>query len=667
MALVRERAGSNINTAVLRDMVYEGGYQQKEAFEKLFSGNPLFDKRDDCLLSRPDYVKKSIHRSMETYKILKANKEQLAAHSPLHGKGGFYVGGANTPSGLTDHFALFVNTILYQGTPAQQREWLMKSINLQMIGTYAQTELGHGSNVRGLETTATYDSATDEFIINSPTVSAAKWWPGALGLLCTHAATYARLLIDGKDLGFHAFMVQIRDEKHHPIAGVQVGDIGPKMGYNAYDSGYLLLKNVRVPRFNMFARFQQVAKGGAYTKAAPALQKIAYLTMLKTRVFIAAMSGGGLGRTLTIALRYNAKRLQGFKNSKKGGEENVILDYQIQQERLFGGLSTAFTMHFAGRRLEKILTTFEAVLKKSKDGKGDFSQLPVLHAAACGMKAFCTQMGTDYMEEARKCCGGHGYTLSSGIGGFNLTYLPAVTYEGDYTPMALQTARFLVFSMAQLQKGKELPELAAYLGQDESDLPATVDDFLNVDKVLGVLQNAARSAATQAAMDLYADVTENKMNKDDAWIASHAILMRAANYWTCELLMREFRDTIAEMKDATIAAAMSRLCVHFGLLRIHEIKVAHHKLSPEAVANLEKAKLKLLAAIRPDCINLVEGFGQSDHQLASTIGSYDNEDMYERMVAHARRNPLNTPEFQSAFHSEVLSSFLNREVLKAKM
>jgi acyl-CoA oxidase len=28
----------------------------------------------------------------------------------------------------------------------------------QIIGTYAQTELGHGTFVRGLETTATYDA-----------------------------------------------------------------------------------------------------------------------------------------------------------------------------------------------------------------------------------------------------------------------------------------------------------------------------------------------------------------------------------------------------------------------------------------------------------------------------------------------------------------------------
>lgn len=72
---------------------------------------------------------------------------------------------------------------------------------LNIIGCYAQTELGHGSNVAGLETTATLDKATDEFVVHTPTIKATKYWPGSLGLQATHAIVYARLVIDGKDNG----------------------------------------------------------------------------------------------------------------------------------------------------------------------------------------------------------------------------------------------------------------------------------------------------------------------------------------------------------------------------------------------------------------------------------------------------------------------------------
>ena len=61
-----------------------------------------------------------------------------------------------------------------------------------MIGAYAQTELGHGSNVRGIETIAVYDKNTEEFVVHSPTLSSSKWWPGALGTSATHAAVMAR-------------------------------------------------------------------------------------------------------------------------------------------------------------------------------------------------------------------------------------------------------------------------------------------------------------------------------------------------------------------------------------------------------------------------------------------------------------------------------------------
>lgn len=64
------------------------------------------------------------------------------------------------------------------GTSEQVTEWLPSIYDCKLIGAYAQTELGHGTFVRGLETTATYDEKTEEFIMNSPTKTSYKWWPG---------------------------------------------------------------------------------------------------------------------------------------------------------------------------------------------------------------------------------------------------------------------------------------------------------------------------------------------------------------------------------------------------------------------------------------------------------------------------------------------------------
>lgn len=63
-----------------------------------------------------------------------------------------------------------------------------------MIGCYAQTELGHGSDVSGLETTATLDMETDEWVINTPNIRATKFWPGSMGTSANHAMVFCRLI-----------------------------------------------------------------------------------------------------------------------------------------------------------------------------------------------------------------------------------------------------------------------------------------------------------------------------------------------------------------------------------------------------------------------------------------------------------------------------------------
>jgi len=62
---------------------------------------------------------------------------------------------------------------------------------MRILGTYAQTELGHGSDISSLETTATFDKETDEFVIHTPTPTATKWWAGDCGRMANHAVVFA--------------------------------------------------------------------------------------------------------------------------------------------------------------------------------------------------------------------------------------------------------------------------------------------------------------------------------------------------------------------------------------------------------------------------------------------------------------------------------------------
>lgn len=153
---------------------------------------------------------------------------------------------------------------------------------MRILGCYAQTELGHGSNISGFETTATLDLKTDEFVIHSPTVTSTKYWPGGLGLWANYALVFARCLVEGNYFGIQPFVVPIRDlETHNPLPGIKVGDIGPKLGYHTTDNGYLMFNQVRIPRTNMLARFSYIDKEGTFEMRGN--PKALYLTMVEIR------------------------------------------------------------------------------------------------------------------------------------------------------------------------------------------------------------------------------------------------------------------------------------------------------------------------------------------------------------------------------------------------
>ena len=134
-----------------------------------------------------------------------------------------------------------------------------------MVGCYAQTELGHGSNVGGLETTATFDHQTDEFVIHSPTITSSKFWAGGLGLWANHAVIFARMIVDENDYGVQPFLMQIRDlDSHECLPGIKIGDLGPKLGYASKDNGFMIFNHVRIPRQNHLCRLCGIDRKGDF-------------------------------------------------------------------------------------------------------------------------------------------------------------------------------------------------------------------------------------------------------------------------------------------------------------------------------------------------------------------------------------------------------------------
>uniref|UniRef100_A0A914Y9S9 Acyl-CoA oxidase/dehydrogenase middle domain-containing protein n=1 Tax=Panagrolaimus superbus TaxID=310955 RepID=A0A914Y9S9_9BILA len=285
-----------------------------------------------------------------------------------------------------------IPTILNNADEEQKAEWLPKAQNLEFIGTYAQTELGHGTNLRSLETTATYDPKSQEFILHSPTTSATKWWPGNLGKVANVTVVVARLIIGGKNYGPHPFFVPIRDPTtHQSLPGIILGDIGPKFGINTVSNGFLIFDNFRIPRRNMFMKNARLEADGTYIS--PKHAKLAYGTMVYVRATMIRTMSNLLGRAATIAIRYSVIRKQGEIEAGKG--EVQIIEYQTQQYRLLPQVARAWAYEFAGRYTRKLYEQFLA---------GDFEVLPALHGITSGLKAVVTHQTALGIEQCRMAC-----------------------------------------------------------------------------------------------------------------------------------------------------------------------------------------------------------------------------------------------------------------------
>lgn len=176
---------------------------------------------------------------------------------------------------------MFVMSIEFLASDEQRKWWWQPAQNLNIIGCYCQTELGHGSNVQDLETTATLDMETDEWIIHTPHVKAVKFWPGNLSF-GTHAVVFARLIVEENDYGVMPLMVQVRSlEDHKPLPGIEVGDCGTKMGFNMADNGWVRFNQVRIPRTHLLSRYIEVEKDGTFSLKGD--RRLLYSIMLHTR------------------------------------------------------------------------------------------------------------------------------------------------------------------------------------------------------------------------------------------------------------------------------------------------------------------------------------------------------------------------------------------------
>ena len=334
-------------------------------------------------------------------------------------------------------FGLFQGSVQLLGTAWHHQEFLGAISRGEILGAFAMSELGSGSNVRDLETTATYFPATQEFEIHTPHPGAHKEWIGNVAAHGRLATVFAQLITDGVSHGVHAFLVPIRNADGSACAGVTIGDTGLKEGLNGVDNGRIWFDRVRVPRTHLLNRFADVSVDGVYSSPIESDSK-RFFTMIGTlvggRITIGLSALSAAKSALTIAVRYGNRRTQ---FGPEGGNTTRLLDYRTHQRRLLPALATSVVLDIA---LSRLVDRFELFAGESNRE---------LEGLAAGLKAYTSWFAQEAVTQARECCGGQGYLAANRIAMLRGDIDVWTTFEGDNTVLYQLLAKGLLTEYKQ--------------------------------------------------------------------------------------------------------------------------------------------------------------------------------------------------------------------------
>ncbi|CAK7212904.1 hypothetical protein SCUCBS95973_001618 [Sporothrix curviconia] len=670
--LSAERAKSDVNVDGLAEHLFTAeALARKARILDLLKKDPVFDKAQDCFRGRESRIVAALARGKRLRQLAVQHgwttDEEYAANDLV---------GEPNPYGL--HASMFLVTLREQSTPEQRRLFYERAARYEIIGCYAQTELGHGSNVRGLETTATWNPEDQTFTLHSPTLTAAKWWIGSLGKAANHAVVMAQLCVGGRRLGPHPFVVQIRDmQTHEPLPNVHVGDIGPKFGYNTMDNGFLLFRHLKVPHVSMLARFAYVDPAtNKYVR--PASASLLYGTMTWVRSNIVLQAGGVLARGVAIAVRYCAVRRQFQDQDRPAADdagETQVLDYTMVQQRLLPLLAATFALHFAGRAMIEQYQANQAEQAKQAEQAAD--RLADLHATSCALKAYGSTLAGEGLEVCRRACGGHGYSAFAGIGAWYADYLPTLTWEGDNYMLTQQVARYLLKQAraVQLAGGDAAPSPA------DNDTTRILKDFWRrrdmgaAFDVLGSEQDVVAAFAWRVAF-LTFEALRHRDEDRQTWNALLVDFWRLSTAHAQYMVVKHFYEAVhaprtAQALDAPTVAALRTL---FRLHALHTLETGAAEFFTSGACTVRQIQLArtrtvmdLLAAVRPHAVRLVDAWHFDDWTLASSLGRYDG-DVYTDLFHRASElNPLNDVVFDPRPDSSVLLKRDDRRPIASKL
>ena len=515
-------------------------------------------------------------------------------------------------------FGLFGSSIHLLGTERHHKKYLESLSKAELLGCFAMTETGHGSNVRGLETTATFDKNSHEIIIHTPHHFAGKEYIGN-ALDSKMSVVFAQLIVDGENHGVHAVVVPLRNENHELLPGVTIKDNGYKMGLNGVDNGRIWFDQVRVPSENLLDKYGSIDAEGIYQSSISNPSK-RFFTILAAlvggRIFIGVAGNSISKKALTIAIKYGLKRRQ-FNNAPDK-DETLLLDYPSHQARLMPRLAKSYAIHFGLSYLRDQFVTESMDRRK-------------IETLAAGMKAYSTWHCTKTVQECREACGGKGYLAEN-----QFTYLKAdsdifTTFEGDNTVLMQLVAKGLLSEFKQEfhDEGYRavIRILVGKIGDSITEINPTftrktdASHLLDKDFQYQSFKYRERKMLVSVGERMQR-LLKRRVNAYDAFLRTQTHMIATAEAYIERVILKSFIVVLDGMEDGEAKTLLTKVKDLYALSTIQENKGWYLEcdyMHGSKTKAIRRVVSNLCKELRAEASILVDAFDIPDELLAAEI------------------------------------------------
>ena len=516
-------------------------------------------------------------------------------------------------------FGLFGGSVYWLGTKYHHDKYLRDLAHLDLAGCFAMTETGHGSNVNGLEVTATYISKTNELEVHTPTFNGGKEYIGN-ALHSRMASVFCQLVVNGENHGVHAVLVPLRDEDHKLLPGVSVEDNGYKLGLNGVDNGRIWFNKVRVPKANLLNKYGDIDDQGNYSSPIKNRNR-RFFTMLGTlvggRVFVPQAGVSASKKGLAIAVKYALQRKQ-FA-AKDGQAETIIMDYPTHQARLMPLVAKAYGLHFA---LEYLTERF---INKTED---DAREIETLAAA---LKSYATWYTTHTLQECREACGGKGYLWENQIADLKADTDIFTTFEGDNTVLMQLVAKGLLGDFKQEFHDDGFKAVMRILLRqvstavfESNPIAARNTDWEHITSADFHKQALSyrKHRLLVSVSSRMRDMLKKKIDPYVAFLKCQTHLLLLANAYAEEIIYDQFYKKVRNIQDQNLHRVVRRMRNLFALTAIYEDRawfLESDYFEGIKSKSIRKAIARLNREVRRDALGLVDAWAIPDEILAAPI------------------------------------------------